>query len=362
MSHPAVRDREGRLAIEASAQKGLGTALFYGFVLLLAYLVYLIFRPFLVPLCWAAVLAVIFEPVKNHLERRLGKTSAAAISALCVTLILIAPAIGVAAACIHQGLEAAGSVQQAISSGNFAWVDRCWRWLALHMPGQTPASLAEIAHNGIERLASFLASQIGTILRHLAVFLFDLAVTILAMFYLFRDGGKMMMRLRQVLPFAQAAREEMIGRARDLIFASVTLSLVGAAAHGVFGGIAFAIVGISAPVFWGVVIGFFSLVPVVGDLVIWIPAMIGLVLRGHWGRAIFLAVVIAVVAGVIDNVLRPWFISGRARLSGLVVFIGVVGGLVVFGILGIILGPIVLATAISVLDLYTHSPASGNGS
>ena len=85
---------------------------------------------------------------------------------------------------------------------------------------------------------------------------------------------------------------------------------------------------------------------------IWIPAMIDLIVTGHWGGAIFLAILLTVVAGVVDNVLRPWFMSGRARLSGLVVFIAVIGGMAVFGLLGIVLGPIVVALAASVLDLY----------
>lgn len=342
------------MAGKTIAQRRLGTVLFYGFIALIAYFVFLVFEPFLVPLCWAGVLVVVFHPLNKRLERNWGRTWAAVACTVLVTLLLIAPAMGVGFAFVHQGLQAAGSVQQEINRGGFAWVDRWWAWVGAHAPGQTAESLSQFLHHAIETVAAYLASQIGVVLRNLAIFAFDLVVTILAMFYLFRDSEELMTRLRQVLPFERASREEMLGKSRDLIFASVTSSLVAAVIHGLAGGIGFAIVGITAPVFWGVAIAFFSLLPAVGDLVIWIPAMIDLIATGHWGRAIFLAILLTVVAGVADNVLRPWFMSGRARLSGLVVFIAVIGGMTVFGLLGIVLGPIVVALAASVLDLYAR--------
>ncbi|HEV2488232.1 MAG TPA: AI-2E family transporter [Candidatus Acidoferrales bacterium] len=343
------------MAADTTQQKRLGAALFYGFVALLAYFAFLIFEPFLVPLCWAAVLVVVFDPLKSRLERPCGKTGSALFCTILVTLILILPAIGLAIAFIHQGIEAASAVQRGISNGGFAWVERAWAWLGAHMPGQSPASISDLAHRSIEATASFLAARVGTLLQHIAVFFFDLAVTILAMFYLFRDGHRLMARVRQILPFEQSPREEMLNKARNLIFASVTSSLVAAVVHGLFGGFAFAIVGIAAPVFWGVVIAFFSLLPAIGDWPIWIPAILALLSRRHWGGVIFLVVALA-LAGIVDNILRPMFLSGRARLSGLVVFISVLGGIAVFGLLGIILGPIVVATAVSVLDLYAGPP------
>lgn len=353
-----VERRTTELAGKTIAQKRLGAVLFYGFVALIAYFAFLVFEPFLVPLCWAAVFVVVFHPLNKRLGREWGKTWAASACTILVTLLLIVPAVGVGFAFIHQGLQAAGSVQQEITHGGFGWVDRWWAWLAAHAPGQTAESLSQLLHRAIETVATYLASQIGVLLRNLAIFAFDLVVTILAMFYLFRDSDELLARLRQVLPFERASREEMLGKSRDLIFASVTSSLAAAMVHGLAGGIGFAIVGIAAPVFWGVAIAFFSLLPAVGDLVIWIPAMIDLIVTGHWGGAFFLAILLTVVAGVVDNVLRPWFMSGRARLSGLVVFIAVIGGMAVFGLLGIVLGPIVVALAASVLDLYA-GPVGG---
>jgi predicted PurR-regulated permease PerM len=136
--------------------------------------------------------------------------------------------------------------------------------------------------------------------------------------------------------------------------------VVAAAAHGILGGLAFGLAGITAPVFWGVMMGFFSLVPVVGSALIWAPAAISLIADGHIGAGILVALFCSVVVGLVDNVLRPWVISGRAEMGGLVVFISVLGGISVFGLLGVVVGPIVVATGASVLDLYAPSSPSGN--
>ncbi|MGC1106714.1 MAG: AI-2E family transporter [Candidatus Acidiferrales bacterium] len=336
-------------------QQRLNAVFFYLVIALLLYFTYLVFEPFLVPLCWAAVLVVVFDPLNKRLEQKWGRTRAAAGCTILVTLLLIVPSIGVGIAFIHQGLQAGAAVQHEFNNGGLSRLDRWWEWLGAHVPGQTPESLAQLLHRAIEATATFLASKIGVVLRNVAIFIFDLAVTIIAMFYFFRDSAEIMARIHQVLPFDRESREEIVGKSRDLIFASVTMTLAAAVIHGLAGGFGFAIVGITAPVFWGVAIAFFSLLPVVGDLVIWIPAMIDLIVTGHWGKAILLAVILTIVAGIVDNFMRPLFLSGRARMNGLIVFIAVIGGIAVFGLLGIVLGPIIVAAAASVLDLHAKT-------
>lgn len=333
-------------------QQRLGAVFFYVIIALLLYFTYLVFEPFLAPLCWAAVLAVVFDPLNKRIEREWGRGRAAITCTILVTLLLIVPAIGIGISFVHQGLQAAAAVQRGIGNGGLSRFDRSWEWVTSHIPGLTPESLSQLLHHAIEATATFLASKIGVVLRNVAIFIFDLVVTIIAMFYFFRDSAEIMARLRQILPFDRDSREEVVGKSRELIFASVTMTLAAAVIHGLAGGIGFAIVGITAPVFWGVAIAFFSLLPVVGDLIIWIPAMIGEIVGGHWGKAILLAIIITIVAGVIDNLMRPLFLSGRARMNGLIVFIAVIGGIAVFGLLGIILGPIIIATFASLLDLY----------
>lgn len=338
---------------EAGASERFGNLLFYGFLALLAYLVLRILWPFLTPLGWAGVLVVVFYPLHERLEGRLGKTRASLASTAAVTLILIVPTLALMAAFVHQGVEAARAFQSAAASGQLGWLNRGWVWAQEHLPGVSPTNLETLARQGAEWVAGELAGKLGAVLRNVAIFLFDLVVTIFALFYLFRDGDSMVAGLRRVLPFDEPYREQMIRQARELIFASVTSSLVVAAVHGILGGIAFALVGIGAAVFWGVVMAFFALLPLVGAWLIWVPAALWLIARGQIGRGVALVVICAVAVAAIDNVLRPMLISGRAQLSGLVVFISVLGGIEVFGMLGVVLGPIVVATAAGILDVYT---------
>lgn len=339
------------MTAEPTTQKRIGTLLFYGIVLLLAYLVYLIVAPFLPALAWAVVFVVFCYPAYQRLERRQGHTLAALITTVGVVLVLIVPALLVMAAFVREGVGAARSVQDGMANGHFGWVNNLWDRIVQRFPDASPVDLATLLHQYAEKAAAYLAGQLGTLAKHTAVFLFHLCVAILATFYLFRDGDVVMARLRAVLPFEEEHRERMFREARELISASVTSSLAAAVAHGILGGIAFTICGIGSPLFWAVMMGFFSLVPVVGSATIWVPAAISLMIGGHAGKGILLVVICAVIVTIVDNVVRPWLISGRAEMGGLVIFISVLGGISAFGVLGVVLGPIVVATAASVLDL-----------
>jgi predicted PurR-regulated permease PerM len=348
------------LSARTLLQKRLGGLLFYGVVILLAYLAFLIFAPFLVPLAWAAVLVVVSYPLDEWLERRWGPTAAAVVCTAGVTLVLIVPAVLVMIAFVRQGVEAVQSIQFKVETGHFVWLSDLWTRLQDRFPDLGSDDLITSFHQYAERAAGFVAAQLATIVKNTAVFLFHLFVTILAMFYLYRDGDSMVERLRQLLPFDLDHRDRMLSDARNLIYASVTSSLVAAGAHALLGGLAFGATGIKGPLFWGVMMGFFSFIPIVGSALIWVPASISLIVAGHTGRGIALAVFCCVIVGLVDNFIRPWLISGRAEMGGLVVFISVLGGISVFGLLGVVLGPIIVATAASLLDLYAPGAHAGN--
>ncbi|MGA7842514.1 MAG: AI-2E family transporter [Candidatus Acidiferrales bacterium] len=348
------------MSADQSTQKRLGTVIFYGIVAILSYFAFLIFQPFLPALCWAIIIVVVSYPAYLRLAVRFRPTVAALLCTLAVTVLLIVPALAIMAAFVRQGVQAVQHIQVQIANGHFDWVNRAWLELQSRFPDNDTTSLATLLSRYADNAAAYVAARLGTLLKNTALFLFHLSVTILAMFYLYRDGQSFMARIREVLPFESLHSERMINEARDLIFASVVSSLVAAAAHGILGGIAFGLAGITAPVFWGVMMGFFSLVPVVGSALIWVPAAISLIAEGHITAGIMVAVFCSIVVGLVDNLLRPWVISGRAEMGGLVVFISVLGGISVFGLLGVVVGPIIVATGASLLDLYVPGSPAGN--
>lgn len=341
---------------DANSSGRLTTVLFYAVVFLLAYLVLRIFEPFLIPLGWAAVLVVFFYPIQKRLERRMGKSRAALVCTAGVALILIVPGIALLSTFVREGVDASRGIERAVVEGQMPKVTRLWNWVQQHAPAGQGATGSEdlptLVRQYTARVAEFLAARLGTVLRNLLAVVFDLFVTIFAMFYIFRDAHEIVRTMRGLIPLEDDHREKVIGEARDLIFASVTTSLFIAAIQGTLGGLAFALVQLPNPFFWGVCMAFVSLIPVVGSGLIFVPAALWLVFTGHWGKALVLVAICAGVSTIVDSLLRPILLSGRAQLSGLTVFISVVGGVEVFGMLGLVLGPIVVATAAGLLDVY----------
>jgi predicted PurR-regulated permease PerM len=344
-----------------NAGERFGNVFFYGVILLLVYLVYRVFEPFLVPLGWAAVFAVIFHSLNERLQQKWGGNLSAALSTAGVTLILIVPALILMGLFVREGITATRDIQVSMAAGEYGGFNRAWEWIAAHVAAQSTVNLPELVRQGASRLGEYLASKLGTVLRNIILFLFELVVMLFALFYFLRDGDAIMKRIRHILPFEEAIRERMLAEARDLIFASVTTSLVIAGVQGILCGGAFAIVGVSSPLFWGVVMAFLSLLPVVGAWPVWIPAAIWLFSTGHVVRALVLIAICGGLGSTIDNILRPVLLGGRSSLNGLLVFISVLGGIAVFGVLGVVLGPIVVATAVGVLDVYSENDAMDDG-
>ena len=331
----------------------------YGVLLLLIYLVFRISEPFLSALSWAAILATFFYPMQRLLVKRLSPVYASVISTMAVTILLIAPAILVTTLFVREAVSISRGVQHSIVEQHAPIIAKTWYWIAHHVPGIDPnADVFDMLEQGIEKQAGFLAERIGTILKNIAAFLFDLFVMIFAMFYFFRDAAKILGAVKSILPFDAQHQDAMILQIQELISASVITSLIVAAIQGALGGVGFALVGLQAPLFWGVVMAFFSLVPVVGSGLIFVPASLWLGFTGHWGRAFLLLAICAGVSTAVDNVLRPMLLGGRTELSGLVIFISVVGGVSLFGMLGLVLGPILVAMAAAVLSVYRESAES----
>ena len=348
------------MKVDPIAQQRLGTMLFYGIVLLLAYFSYVVFRPFLEPLVWAAVLVVVTHPVYERLERRWGTTKAALAATAGVTLVLIVPTLAALYASVQQGIQAVHDLQTSIAGGHFSWTAHLWARIQERFSSAANVNLGATLRRYTERAAAYIAAQMGTILANMAWFLFELFVTVIGTFYFFRDGRRMLMRLRDILPFLPGQRERMLADTQELIFASVISSGVGALTDGALIGGLFAVLGVGAPVFWGAMIAFLSFVPVIGSAVVWVPASVVLMAEGHVTRGVLLLLLSFAMVLLVDYWLRPWLISGRGEMAGLSVFIGVVGGILAFGLVGIVVGPIILALSASLLDLYTAGSRHGN--
>jgi predicted PurR-regulated permease PerM len=328
--------------------------IFYVALAVFVYLILLMVWPFLVPLGWAAVLVIVFHPVHLRFERRYGPTRAAALSTATVAVIVVAPLIIITTAFVREAMQSAGDIQRAFDEGRLAWFERAWTWVQDRAGTEQRFDVAATVVDIAKRVGAFLAAQAGNLLQNVFVFIFDLIIVLFAAFFLFRDGDGLMHAVRRTLPVNRPLRERFIRQTRELVAATVESAGIVAGVQGLLGGLLFAALGIQAPVFWGVVMMFFCLLPF-GAWVVWLPASILFFASGDWKRGAILAGVGFAVVSMVDNVLRPYLLSGRARMNGLLVLISLLGGMQVFGSLGLVLGPTLMATAIGILRTYTNA-------
>lgn len=337
--------------------------LFLGLVALFAYLVYLIFSPFLLPLVWAVILTIMFFPLHVRIRRRIRQPDRAAlVSTLLLTALIVVPALMVMGAFTAQAFELLQWAQAEWRAGRLP-LDEVWRRLPIQRMvelltgfGISESQMTEYITHRLQDLAQFTATQAGLLLRDLLYFIFDLFITLFATFYLFRDGGALLERLRRLLPLDPGIREGLFYIAQNVLYASVISGLVVAAVQGALGGLLFWILGLSAAVLWGIVMAFLSFLPFLGAWLIWIPAGLYLVVKAEYLKAAVLFAAGALVVSTVDNVLRPMLVSGRTQMNGLLVFISILGGAAVFGLVGILLGPILVALGAAVLQYYTTPP------
>jgi predicted PurR-regulated permease PerM len=329
-------------------------ALTWAAIGLLGYLVYLVVQPFLMPLGWSCVLAVLIYPVFTRLARHVGVGRAAALSAVIAVVLVTVPVVAVTNAFAREAIEIARATQEAFAGGRTTPFERAWSLLVRRVPMAARVNIADLSTTLLQRAANFLMSQSGGILANVAVFLLDLVLALFATFFLLRDSDTLMRAIRRLLPLEPAAREEFITQTRDLITAGVTSSAIVASLQGLLGGLAFLVVGISSPLFWGVVMAFACLLPF-GAWVIWLPAAIFLAASGAMTKALVLLGLGVGVVSMVDNVVRPLLLSERVHMNGLVILVSLLGGLNVFGLLGIVLGPIVVVTALSLVRSYIDS-------
>jgi predicted PurR-regulated permease PerM len=334
----------------------IATLGFYGLAVLFGYLVYQLFRPFLVPLAWAGVLVICFYPTHERLERRLGPGRAALLSTISVALLVILPLLAVGSAFVSETAQLLGGVPRLLAqTPDFA--QRRLQMLLQYVPGGERIDVPALVGESARRLASFVSVQAAGIVGEAVVFIAYLALTILAMFFLFRDAPIVMRGIRRIMPFDEDVRERLIDQTRTLVTASVSSGLTVAAVQGLLGGLSFWILGLSAPVFWGVVIAIVCLLPF-GAWVVWAPAAVWLIATGSIVRGLLLVSLgLGIVSGV-DNFLRPLLLSGRSEMNGLLLFISLLGGVAAFGMVGLVAGPVLMATAVALFEVFTTDAGS----
>jgi len=335
--------------------KSLGRPALYAIVVLGVYLTYLILSPFLSALIWAAMFATLFRRLQMVLELKIGRTRAAVVTTLIVAVAIVGPALLLISTVVRELPQVYGYLNE-VSHTAPSQLQEWWAWIRIRVPVALPDEPTELLADGIQRATTMLAPRAGTYVAGFFAFLGSLGAMLFALFFFLRDRETITRQLRERLPFPPAESERLLTATRELVMASIGAGVAVAAAQGGIGGMAFWLLGIPAPAFWGLLISFAALVPVVGAALVWVPAALWLMLSGATGRGVILLIVGTFGISMVDNILRPVLLTGTTKINGLVVFFGLLGGAAAFGFIGLVIGPIILVITARVIETLRPAP------
>lgn len=343
------------------SRQQLFAAFFFAAFLFLLYEFYRMFREFLAPLAWAALLALIFYPLYLRLTHVLrGRDSLASfIFTTIVILVVIVPTVFLTVLLANESVTlyqrsgefiASGDLQRLLDRVKGSTPGRTWTLVSdvLHTWN---VDLAAIAVTGANALSNFLMSQATDIAKNVVAFVINFFLTTFALFFFFRDGSRMIGAFRDLLPMEAQHKDLVLTRLYDTLSAVVHGTLVTAAAQGILAGVGFWAVGVPFAIFLGCAAAFLSLLPF-GAPVVWGLVALYLGLSGAVGRALLIVAWGTLVVGTVDNIIRPLIIGGRTEIPTILLFFGIFGGLQAYGFLGVFLAPAVIAILVAFVRIY----------
>jgi len=341
-----------------------GTNLRTAFVLLLVVAVTALFLavtwPFFKPLLLGALLAGLFHPLYRWITRLLG--GRASLGAAVTLLVLLVLGLGPVSAFLGIVLQQALTMSDqaipwlskhlgAASTFNVnEWLVQRFPALAKYMPSQE--QLVEQVGTAAKTAGAFLVSFASRMTATTAAFVLNLFVMLYAMFFFFRDGHKILERIFYYTPLSDEDETRMLSQLASITRATVKGTLVIGVIQGALAGIAFWVTGIEGAALWGTIMTILSIIPGIRAALVWVPAVIILFVTGQYLTATLLAAWCAAVVGTVDNFLRPVLVGRDAKMPDLLILIGTLGGLFLFGPIGFIVGPIVCGLFLTVWDIY----------
>lgn len=342
--------------------------IFFGVLLLLVTAAFLwLIRGFLQPIFWAVALGILIYPFHLQLRHwvRGRETLAAAASVVVVVIVIVIPVVGIGTAVTTEAVALGESLQ----AGDID-LARVEQELRRRMPqvlslmesvGVEPARLqAQLSSSAVE-ISQFIASRalsIGQDTLRVGLYFF---LMLYLLFFFMRDGQRMLDTAVRVLPLGDDRERQLFARFAEVSRATIKGTLIVGVVQGVLGGITFSLLGLGAPVLWGVVMALLSIVPAVGPALVWAPAAVVLVFNGQVAAGIVMLAVGVVVIGLADNLLRPILVGRDTRMPDYLILLSTLGGLAAFGLAGVVIGPIIAAFFVTVWEMAHDEFAPARG-
>src|SRR5215467_15332488 len=341
-----------------------GTNLRTAFVLLLVAAVTALFLAvawsFLKPLLLGALLAGLFHPLYRWIARLLGRRQSlgAAVTLLVLLVLGLGPISVFLGIVVQQALTVSDQAipwltQHLGAASTFnvnEWVMQRFPALAKYMPSQE--QLVEQVGTAAKTAGAFLVALASRMTVTTASFLLNMFVMLYAMFFFFKDGHKILERIFYYTPLSDEDERRMLTQFASITRATIKGTLVIGIIQGALGGIAFRVAGIEGAALWGTIMTILSIIPGIGAPLVWVPFVIFLYVNGQYLTATLLLLWCGIVVTTIDNFLRPVLVGRDAQMPDLLILIGTLGGLFLFGPMGFIVGPIICGLFLTVWDIY----------
>jgi predicted PurR-regulated permease PerM len=351
-----------RASFKVFDRENIFAAAFIAILLTLLWLVFTILKPFWQAFMWALILALTCYPVFTRLKTFFrGRGGPAAL--LLTLLILIALVLPGSFILMNLGQEARDTYR-ALSQISFSekglLLAQKIRGSSLQPflerwgidPEQTEALLLEGMASGLKDVPKVIGERVSAIFKNLAIFGLHVIFVMVALFFFFRDGSRYAHFLVGLLPLERPYQERVVGAFSKTVTAVVRSMFVTAFVQGVLAGSGFAVVGLPVPILLGLLTSITCFIPFLGAAAVWVPASAYLIIQEEFLRGIALALYGFLVVSTIDNLLKPLLIGESIKVPVFILFFTILGGLKVYGVIGVFLGPIILSLGMAFLTIY----------
>jgi len=318
--------------------------------------------PFFEPICWAIILALFFHPVYARLTHLLRGMSGLAALIMCILIItfIIIPVFVLITSLTSEALRVYAYSLAHIQAGDFTILPDAHVHPMLHKAVVQILKTFKLYGSDLKNTLMELASNMGEyflrqgtiVFRNIAAIIFKAALMLVILFYLFTDGKNMLASFKRLLPLSNTTVSSFMKLTTDVLSATLYGNMLTGIIQAGLGIFIFWALDFSAPLLWGIVLGLGTFIPMIGTAIVWLPASIYLFFTGDILKGAILLSFSLLIISQIDYFLRPYLISGRTELHNLFLFLGILGGINMFGLLGLILGPMIIALCVSILEIY----------
>jgi len=348
-------------------KESLFNLLFIALVIMAFYLFFRILSPFFSILAWAAILTIIFYPPFKLVNRffRNRRAWAALTMTIVVIIAIVIPAGFLLNLIARELLDIYQYCEQSIAEGRHITFFQGLKQIGLvQRIGEaldryfdlSQIDLETFLLDNLRKLNMYIAGQAPKFIKGLSAIILKFLLMSVTLFFLFKDGEQVLTTIKALLPFTATERDNILRKIVEMIQATIYGGIVVALVQGGMGALGFLIVGLGSPLFWGTVMALLSFMHIVGPFMVWVPATVFLLFQGAYTKAAILGIWGVTMVSLSDNFLRPLIISGRTQIHPLLIFFSVLGGLMVFGFLGVIAGPLVITICLAIIDIYTAPP------